>query len=279
MAVSSSKVDLWNRALSRIGETELIESENEDRPSAATCRLHYDDLLKQLLESREWRWATRERILTQIDSQDTSYTGDAAETRFDVPVAFLQSSQISVTVDGVDQTVETDYNVTPATESDVGYVTFVSAPAAVAVVITVETTREGWDHVYTLPADYVKAIGLIYDNTRYDYLPNANRAAFEVSIGDDNESYVLAADLDDDEIDGLMYVAFIDNVKIMPAKFASALCWLLACELAMAILKDAKTAALCMQKAGLAISEAFAFDGDTGQQSPTPQTPGLTARG
>ena len=67
------------------------------------------------------------RLLT-----DGSYTGDAVTTTFAVPAFdFQTNSQIKVSVDGVVQTISTDYTLTgsPATA-----VEFNTAPASAAVV-------------------------------------------------------------------------------------------------------------------------------------------------
>ena len=64
MAKTVGKVGIWNRALDRIGETEPIEDEDEDRMAADVCRRHYDDCLLEVLESTPWPFATKQSALT-----------------------------------------------------------------------------------------------------------------------------------------------------------------------------------------------------------------------
>lgn len=63
---SETKVDIWNRALDRIGETETIEDEKEDRLAAAVCRRHYDDVLGEILEDYPWPFAKYQAQLAEL---------------------------------------------------------------------------------------------------------------------------------------------------------------------------------------------------------------------
>lgn len=63
--ISNSKVAIWNRALSRIQQTKLIESEDERTTAAEQCRLHYGDCLGQVLERARWPFATKQSSLAQ----------------------------------------------------------------------------------------------------------------------------------------------------------------------------------------------------------------------
>lgn len=51
------KVQLWNRALSRIGQTEEVGDEGEETLAARECRKHYDDCVGEALELRSWDFA------------------------------------------------------------------------------------------------------------------------------------------------------------------------------------------------------------------------------
>ncbi len=55
--MASNKVDVWNLALTKIGETKLITSEDDDSITAKLCALHWDTVLKEVLERRHWRFA------------------------------------------------------------------------------------------------------------------------------------------------------------------------------------------------------------------------------
>lgn len=63
---STSKTDLWSRALDRIGETIPIEDETDTSVSASVCRRHYDDCLRECLESYPWQWAVRQAAIAQL---------------------------------------------------------------------------------------------------------------------------------------------------------------------------------------------------------------------
>jgi hypothetical protein len=63
---SAVKVDIWNRALDRIGETETIEDEDEDRLAAAVCRRHYDDCLGEVLEDFPWPFAKGQAEIAEL---------------------------------------------------------------------------------------------------------------------------------------------------------------------------------------------------------------------
>lgn len=63
---SATKVDIWNRALDRIGETEAIEDEADDRLAAAVCRRHYDDCVGEVLEDFPWPFAKKQGQLAEL---------------------------------------------------------------------------------------------------------------------------------------------------------------------------------------------------------------------
>lgn len=60
--VTADKVRLWNRALHRIGETELVESVTEERLAAEVCRLIHDDCVVQVLEAYPWPFAIKQTV-------------------------------------------------------------------------------------------------------------------------------------------------------------------------------------------------------------------------
>lgn len=64
-----------------------------------------------------------------------SYTGDASTTAFSFPYLFYANADLSVTVDGVAQTLDTDYTVTGAGVAAGGTVTFTTAPASSTTVV------------------------------------------------------------------------------------------------------------------------------------------------
>jgi hypothetical protein len=62
------------------------------------------------------------------------YTALAAQTAFDYPFPIFADADLTVDVDGVAQTLTTDYTVSGATDDTGGTVTFVTAPGAGAIV-------------------------------------------------------------------------------------------------------------------------------------------------
>jgi hypothetical protein len=67
VAHSNSVVEIWRRALLRVGSTTLIESITETTPEAYACSIVWDDVLKEALESRAWKWATKQATPAQLD--------------------------------------------------------------------------------------------------------------------------------------------------------------------------------------------------------------------
>lgn len=64
--MAATAVDLCNRALQRIGHTREIQSLDEDTPEADLCRLNYDSVREELLESFAWPFATRREVLAPL---------------------------------------------------------------------------------------------------------------------------------------------------------------------------------------------------------------------
>ena len=57
--MSTSKVELFNIALGRVGEGYVIQHPDEDSQPARECRRFYDMSRKQTLRAFDWPWATR----------------------------------------------------------------------------------------------------------------------------------------------------------------------------------------------------------------------------
>lgn len=285
MSISASKIAVWNRALDRIGETDGIESEDELRPAADVCRRHYDDLLRELLEAHPWRWAIRELPLSNIDDQSQTTPGDAFVREFDVPYVLLDPSKLEVVLVDASggETVLTpvdDYTLALAEEGSNASVTLAVAPiVGESVRVTVSTSRTGWRHAYTLPADCVTPLALLYQDTRFSLLPVKSRAEWTIVANDAGDGALFCANLDSDQFDALEYVALIDYVPAMPRKFVDALSWRLAEELAYAIKKDAKLAQYCSQMCMRATDEAWAQSDNVTEEVTEPTTPSIMARG
>lgn len=284
---STSKVDVWNRALSRIGVTDGIESEDEDRVEADVCSLHYDDLVREVLAASVWQWAKRQRPLTEIDEQiSTPEEGDGTQADYDIPYAFVDISQVLVekkvgAADYVELEAETDYTLTDASPGSLAYVTLVAGSLAVGSYIrfTVTTTRVGWEHLYQLPADCVTPVAILYLDQRLSILPEDSRIEFEILPDDAGTGLLLCCDLESDDIDGLEYVAYLDHVPLWPPKFLDAVALRLSVELASAIKKDEAMAERQMQRYLKALDSASALSGNIGHSGPPPITPSRAARG
>lgn len=64
--MASSKLDIWNLALSRIGHSELVANPDEGSLASDLCGLHYDQCLDYVLEDFPWRFAKRRSTLAII---------------------------------------------------------------------------------------------------------------------------------------------------------------------------------------------------------------------
>jgi hypothetical protein len=286
MGISSAKVDIWNRALDRVGETQGVESEDEDSPAAGVCRNHYDDIIRELLETRDWPWALRQMPLTQISDQVVTHAGDDSRTVFDIPYAFrdpatLEVIEIQTDASEVTLVAVTDYTLTLAQEGSNAYITTATAPATgESIQMTVTVARVGWEYVYALPADFVKAIGLLYTDTRFTKVSHDARLEFQIMPNENSDAMILCCDVDNADFDGLEYVAMIDYIPLLPRHFVDAVAWRLACELAYAIRKDPKMGEHCRQRAARALDESSAYSqNDAHDSAREPITPSEAARG
>jgi hypothetical protein len=63
---TTEMVDIWNRALNRIGQTERVESPDADSIAARVCDDHYDDCRDEALELRAWRWAKKQVACAEL---------------------------------------------------------------------------------------------------------------------------------------------------------------------------------------------------------------------
>jgi hypothetical protein len=285
VAQSVAKVEVWNRALSRIGETEFVtDPDAADRPAAEIGRLVWDDTVRRMLEQRAWPWAKRQAKLAQITSRDLPFEGDGARVQFEIPLKFRDPGSLSVEVDGTAQVEGDDYTVTPpSVESDeaLGYITFLVAPDDGAeIVVTYEITREGWDYIYALPPDCVTPLALLCEDQRFDMTAVDARTEWEIMANDHGDGRILCtnADADDEEFSRLEYTALIDNVTAWSRGFVEAMVRAMAAEYAYGLKKDQALGDSWAAKALDAIDEAVATDqGDAGHRLMA-ISPGLAVR-
>lgn len=284
--MAESKIDTWNQALSRIGETKFLLSENDTSIPAKVCRLYWDRTLKEVFEKHRWQFASTEASLSRIDEQTVTYDAnstpdtDNSETKFPITFAFV-TADLLVELAGVTQTIgsSNDYTVTDNQE-DAGssFVQMVVAPGVgVILKLTMSFERQGWDYLYSLPSDLVRVTAVIFNGIRHDAVAEANRSQFAVLPRPDKKSMMLASNQGTAGV-MLEYIALIDHVPAWPALFHDVVIWRLAAELAMPLKKSAAERARCMQGYAYALSQARAADSNQ-KQSRRAQTPSLQARG
>lgn len=279
-----SKIDTWNQALSRIGVTKFVLSATETSIAATVCNLHWERIIREVLESHRWEFATLEAPLSRIDTQDITYDGnsdldtDGVETKFPITFAF-ETASLVVTLDGITQTITTHYTVTD-NQLDAGssFITMVTAPPAASVlVITMEFSREGWEFLYSLPADCIKPEALLWDGVRYNLTPYENRISWAVLTMPDKQTQMLACD--QRAVDAIIeYTAYLDYVPRWPALFHDCVIWKLAAELATSLKKSPPERQRCLDGFIYSRGQARAADANK-KQTRQPQTPSMQARG
>lgn len=282
---STSKVDVWNRALGRIGESLRLEDENDDRPAAETCARHYDDILREVFEARPWPWAMRQTVLTDISEQIDSHAGTGAQLEFGISAPFLSTSQVTVEVidsggTATEQEAGTDYSVTQADPEQAieASLAMVVAPAVGETLrITVTTERVGWTNLYALPADCVTPVAILSQGVRLDLLQEKSKEEHDKLINDGGTGYMLACNVD--EVEAFEYVTLITSVGTWPAMFLDAVVWRLAAELALEIKKEPQLAAQMMQAYMASQATAFAMSSNARQNTQKPTSPIVAARG
>lgn len=73
--------EIFNRALTKIGETDLLTADDEDRLSADICNLHWSDVRDEVLSDFPWPFAKQQDTLTE----DTGTTREGWEHIYDLP--------------------------------------------------------------------------------------------------------------------------------------------------------------------------------------------------
>lgn len=280
--LSATKVNLWNRALDKIGHTNSIESESDDTVERAVCERHYEDLLREMMEVAHWPWALRQQSVTSIASQILSYAGDDVTVKFTVP-PFFQTTKLAITLDDVEQTGGTDYTITAASAGSAPYITMTSAPATGETLkATVTVSRVGWDYAYALPNDFVTLVGLLYSDTRFTELRVARRAQFQIVPNDQNDGFILVCDFPATNFDGIEYIAMPTNLRMIPRVFINALVAKLAIPLAYALQKEPRLASKLeadyQRNLELALAQTQNMNNDGEAEPNRPLTPSMAIR-
>jgi len=63
--MAASSVDICNMALAAIGETQFIQSLTEGSTEADVCNLFYDKCRREVLESADWLFATKQTAIAE----------------------------------------------------------------------------------------------------------------------------------------------------------------------------------------------------------------------
>ena len=276
--MASSKIDIWNMALRRVGETATVSDENDTKLSAMVCREEWDNVIREVLESRRWRFARRQWTLASVATQSVSTAGDDSTVIFAFGFPYLNSTQVVVTLDDV---VQTAYSLTQATGGADPYVTMTTAPATGETLkITVTVSRVGWDYVYALPPDYVSDVAILPTNSvPVDYLSPQSRPPYEVMIDDEAAGHILCTNYTAGEMAAFEYIGLVAYVPKWPASFVTAVVWRLASKLAYALTKDTSRAQYCEGMYAQALSRAKAQDANSGHRNPIePMSPSELAR-
>jgi hypothetical protein len=246
-----AKVDIWNMALTRIGERP-VESETVESAVVDICTLWYDRCLERVLGAFPWPFATKHGELTLLYSEwdaATTYSSDALAISSGHVYKSLTSSN-----KGNEVTDTTNW-------SSQGFV------------------GSGWEYVYTMPADVVRPQALLAEGERQGLKQAADRYPFEIKSNLAGDGVVLCCDLASDEVEVLEYVARIEYVPSFPADFVDALAWMLAAELAVAIRKEDAYSHNCLKKYEIAMSMARAVALGGQQEDPEQDSPSIIARG
>jgi hypothetical protein len=272
-------------ALDRIGENRSVESETEVSAPAKACQRHWTNVVKLTLEAFPWAFATKQAPLASIDEQSVTLAGTAGgRTLWELPFGIGDPSQLEVVYinDVGAETVwaaPTNYTFTPAADGAPASITSgASLIADESVRLTVTTTRIGWQHVYALPADCVKPLALLANNTRIRLYGAKDRIPFDIQANDAKDGKVLLCDYSATQFQVLEYVCAFTYAPAFDAQFVDAVAWRLAAELAMALKADREERKACMRDFILAIDQAKVNDAEASHETQEIETPSVTAR-
>lgn len=269
-------------ALDYCGEDLVVESEDEDSVTAAVCARHYEKVLRRVLESRPWPWATRRAPLSELDDvAATTLYADAASPydNFLIPGAYQSTDQIEVVhidASAVETTLtaDTDYTV-----DDGGRTLTLGTPLSVdeSLQITISYSRVGWEHLYSLPSDCVTPGAIIVAGKRQMLVAAADRVPHEIMVNDGGDGRLLACDTAVDDIDALEYTALVTDTTVFSGHFIEAVAWGLAACVSPARRKDPNHTEYCRKRFEAALAEAGAYERNIGHDS-EPDTSSIAAR-
>jgi len=274
MPKSASEIQVWNRALTKIGETDPIEDETDDRLAAEQCKLHYDDCVLAVFESRPWPFATKQAALSRPSVVD-NFTGDGSTTEYALTKGYRAATEVTVTVGGVATTGFTMANAGTLR----GSITFDSAPASdAAIVVTYSQQVVGWEYAYTLPTDCAMPLALLDEDQRIAQFNGDDRIPFEVVEDQSGEWRILCCDYSSSEFEVLEYTALNEYIPGWPRDFVEAVAWRLGAELALGLKKDLQLHQTCMQWFYASVSSATASQQNSRHPDPEPDPPSVAIR-
>lgn len=70
--MASSKIEIWNMALSHLGHSKEIQTENEKSSEAATCRRFWEPAKKKLFRDFMWPFATQIEAVGLVEEDPNS---------------------------------------------------------------------------------------------------------------------------------------------------------------------------------------------------------------
>ncbi len=260
MAIETTKsvVEIWNRALHRIGSTIKVQNTDERTAEAEACRVHYGDWLISAFELVKWPFATKQVQLSAAVQEWVSTTAYAADDK--------------VRYEGV------VYKAVQATtgdnpESDDG--TYWAYQYGLGV---------GWDYAYALPGDFVNFIAFVTSaGARIDRTP------FDLVSDYVGAGSVMVTDLAPDDFSVMEYTGLpggydgdtgelVENPRLYTRLFVNAIVFGLASDLALSLKKDMNLADRMLKYFEHAIGLARASVRNNIVDLPEPETPSVSAR-
>ena len=252
--MASSTVDIYNLALSAIGESALVQGNEDNELAVELCRLHYPGCLRSMLERFEWPWATRQAVLTEtVSTYDSTVTYAAAAT-----VRYEGRVYASVAGSNVGHTPDPDLTT---------YWTL-QYPQAL-----------GWGYVYTLPTDCVRPVAVLLDGERVTLL--SSKTPFDIQRSNDGKSRVLCCDIEPGDFEAFEYIAMPSGDDYPPAYsqlFTDALVYLLASRLAGPITKRPELSVELFKMHDMYAREAIACELNATARDPEPSPSSIRAR-
>lgn len=261
MALNTTKsvVEIWNRALNRIGETKAIQNADERTAPAEVCRRHYGDCLVAVLEMEHWGFATKQ---SQLNAAVGEYDGEST---------YAVDEQVRY--NGLVYTSVQAANSGNNPYEDDG--TWWSYTYSLGV---------GWKCAYALPSDFVSLIAFLTSTgSRFDRQP------FDIINDGNGTGTVMVTDVEADDFAVIEYTALpgvvssdtgelIENPTLYPRHFVDAVVWMLAAELALAIKKDVGLADKMLAAGAQAVSMAKSMRRNNVNDIPEPTTPSVAVR-